>query len=297
MKDKDFRKKVRKVIQSNSKSEDTKYNNKPSNYTLEPESKISPEPSQDTVSMEDIMHATPKGREVVEKAIENSIEVQSKMTKKAQATSLDDIRKCFRDTYMETDGDTELFDTEETIKAISAWHKAEVAKLFEQIRSEVIKDDKDIDFPENAGNHWTYPKIRNRLRAEQLEALTRLEDNKWREFMRYKVDEETIARLAEAVEKFEDKLNSGKTDWERQERDRREIDSLISKVAENERIINAQKQWRDSLEARDLEAQGKELDAREAEITKKRKEIEDLAYNKGYVAGYVEITQKLGKAS
>lgn len=49
------------------------------------------------------------------------------------------------------------------------------AKLFEQIRSEVIKDDKDIDFPENADNYWTYPKIRNRLRAEQLEALTRIE--------------------------------------------------------------------------------------------------------------------------
>lgn len=44
------------------------------------------EPLQDTVSMEDIMHATPKGREAVQKAIDESIEVQNKMTKKAQNT-------------------------------------------------------------------------------------------------------------------------------------------------------------------------------------------------------------------
>lgn len=43
-------------------------------------------PSQDTVSMEDIMHATPKGREAVQKAINESIEVQNKVTKKAQNT-------------------------------------------------------------------------------------------------------------------------------------------------------------------------------------------------------------------
>lgn len=61
----------------------------------------------------------------------------SQSNSKSEDTSLEDIRKCFRATYMQTEGDTELFDTDETIEAISLWHKAEIAKLFEQIRSEV----------------------------------------------------------------------------------------------------------------------------------------------------------------
>lgn len=53
------------------------------------------------------------------------------MTKSATPES-DELRsqitKCFRDTYMETEGDTELFDTEETITAIQALIEAEVLR-------------------------------------------------------------------------------------------------------------------------------------------------------------------------
>lgn len=53
-----------------------------------------------------------------------------------------------------------------------AWHKAERAKLFEQIRSEVIGEDKpDNSFDEDYINGW------NNCLAEQREALTRLEKN------------------------------------------------------------------------------------------------------------------------
>jgi hypothetical protein len=90
----------------------------------------------------------------------------------------DDIRKCFRDTYMQTEGDTELFDTEETIKAISAWHKAEIAKLFEQIRNEA----RDMIMPKHV-TPWVSGEYKNKIndteyhkvKAIDVEALTRLE--------------------------------------------------------------------------------------------------------------------------
>lgn len=57
------------------------------------------------------------------------------MTKSATPES-DELRrqitKCFRDTYMETEGDTELFDTEETITAIQALIEAEVLRVEEE---------------------------------------------------------------------------------------------------------------------------------------------------------------------
>ena len=69
-------------------------------------------------------------------------------------------------------------------KAILHWHKAEIAKLFEQIRSEVIGEDEypNEHFPTYLGHKddalakkFDKVVIRDRLRAEQRQALTRLE--------------------------------------------------------------------------------------------------------------------------
>lgn len=131
-------------VDSNSKSEDTKYNNKPSNYTLELESKISPEPSQDTVSIEDIMHATPKGREAVMKAIENSIEVQNKMTKKAQNTlkesnNLNTSEEHIKDTSLDFIGCCGGgLARHEVCSHVKAYIKAQQAKLLQVIEDEAF---------------------------------------------------------------------------------------------------------------------------------------------------------------
>jgi hypothetical protein len=90
---------------------------------------------------------------------------------KLQDTSLDDIF----DNHGQTIGYGDYYQTETLadIKIeIMAWHKAERAKLFEQIRSEVIGEDKpDNSFDEDYINGW------NNCLAEQREALTRLEKN------------------------------------------------------------------------------------------------------------------------
>lgn len=94
-------------------------------------------PSQDTVSIEDIMHATPKGRETVMKAIENSIEVQNKMTKKAQNTlkesnnlntseehikdtSLDEQNKYWQSQFRDILGDSNALDVSYAIPYLFA---------------------------------------------------------------------------------------------------------------------------------------------------------------------------------
>lgn len=96
-----------------------------------------------------------------------------------QDTSLDEIF----DNHGQTIGYGDYYQTETLadIKIeIMAWHKAERAKackqarkkLFEQIRSEVIGEDKpDNSFDEDYINGW------NNCLAEQREALTRLEKN------------------------------------------------------------------------------------------------------------------------
>lgn len=67
---------------------------------------------------------------------------------------------------------------------IEAWHKAERAKLFEQIRSEVIGEDEEMHRLNPSMNTRILQMVResnyladnqNKLRAEQREALTRLE--------------------------------------------------------------------------------------------------------------------------
>lgn len=115
-------------------------------------------------TIHDVVNGTPKGQEAVQKAIDDSIKVQNEMTKKAQDTSLDDILAILDDHHsIVTD---EL--GKSCAKELLAWHKAERAKLFEQIRSEVIKDYEDKHQDQTA-------RVVNKLRAEQLEALTRLE--------------------------------------------------------------------------------------------------------------------------
>jgi hypothetical protein len=123
------------------------------------------EPPQYT-TIQDVVNSTPKGQEAVQKAIDDSIKVQNEMTKKAQDTSLDDILAILDDHHsIVTD---EL--GKSCAKELLAWHKAEIAKLFEQIRSEVIGEDKpDNSFDEDYINGW------NNCLAEQREALTRLE--------------------------------------------------------------------------------------------------------------------------
>lgn len=122
-------------------------------------------PPQDT-TIQDVVNGTPKGQEAVQKAIDDSIKVQNEMTKKAQDTSLDDILAILDDHHsIVTD---EL--GKSCAKELLAWHKAEIAKLFEQIRSEVIGDGSK-DSVHNYNDH----QAREVFRIEQLEALTRLE--------------------------------------------------------------------------------------------------------------------------
>ena len=79
-----------------------------------------------------------------------------------QDTSLTEITAEY---FMATDPDRVALQ-----RKVLAWHKAEIAKLFEQIRSEVIGEDKpDNSFDEDYINGW------NNCLAEQREALTRLE--------------------------------------------------------------------------------------------------------------------------
>lgn len=93
-----------------------------------------------------------------------------------QDTSLTEITAEY---FMATDPDRVALQ-----RKVLAWHKAERAKLFEQIRSEVIKADEypDEHFPTYLGHKddalakkFDKVVIRDRLKAEQREALTRLE--------------------------------------------------------------------------------------------------------------------------
>ena len=83
--------------------------------------------------------------------------------------------------------------TNVVMSMVSSWHKAEIAKLFEQIRSEVIGDfdahkamkpqtmrignNGQIDHEwTDQDEYWKTIMTRDTLRAKQLEALTRLEE-------------------------------------------------------------------------------------------------------------------------
>lgn len=125
-------------VDSNSKSEDTPSKSNENLYsTTDQLSNDYKVPPQDTVSMEDIMHATPKGRETVMKAIENSIEVQNKMTKKAQNTlkesnnlntseehikdtSLDEQNKYWQSQFRDILGDSNALDVSYAIPYLFA---------------------------------------------------------------------------------------------------------------------------------------------------------------------------------
>ena len=125
-------------VDSNSKSEDTKYNNKPSNYTLELESKISPEPSQDS----------PLG----------------------QVTSLDKLADDIEAMICDWNAPRQLTGSvREAAEKMAKWHKAEVANLLQVIEDEVIgeMETEQVDELEHA---------RNVLRTVQLEILKKLED-------------------------------------------------------------------------------------------------------------------------
>lgn len=146
-------------------------------------------PSQDTVSVEDIMHATPKGREVVMKAIENSIEVQNKMTKKAQNTlkesnNLNTSEEHIKDTSLDVDWndligqDMSAYEAKENIKilkkTIAAWHKQQQIKLIERIEGEVIGSKENYNFDNMERASVIY---RNKLRAKQRQALKKIKES------------------------------------------------------------------------------------------------------------------------
>lgn len=86
-----------------------------------------------------------------------------------QDTSLTEITAEY---FMATDPDRVALQ-----RKVLAWHKAERAKLFEQIRSEVIGEDEFQLEGYGKGVPDMYQHNRNKLRAKQLEALTRLEKN------------------------------------------------------------------------------------------------------------------------
>lgn len=146
--------------------------------------------SEDKPTALDVVTGTSKGQEAVMKAVQQSIQDQNEMIKKAQDTSLDDkfynhpvtliLGKIGKNV---TIGDT--------YKDIMAWHKAEVAKLLQVIEDEVIKpnephiivdtgvaidkcdsynsgDESDCNCP--AGE-------RNQFRNEQRQALKKIKDN------------------------------------------------------------------------------------------------------------------------
>lgn len=93
----------------------------------------------------------------------------SQSNSKSEDTSLDDIFAPLIDSPNLTLTSVYWYEAKQSILA---WHKAERAKLFEQIRSEVIGEDKpDNSFDEDYINGW------NNCLAEQREALTRLEKN------------------------------------------------------------------------------------------------------------------------
>lgn len=135
-------------------------------------------PPQDT-TIQDVVNGTPKGQEAVQKAIDDSIKVQNEMSKEAQDTSLDDIvipddieQLCTYlfdqvQSYRTVEGWDGMFKIKDRVLA---WHKAERAKLFEQVRVEVIGDGSK-DSVHNYNDH----QAREIFRIEQLEALTRLE--------------------------------------------------------------------------------------------------------------------------
>lgn len=84
-----------------------------------------------------------------------------------KVTSSNSLTEITAEYFMATDPDRVALQ-----RKVLAWHKAEIAKLFEQIRSEVIGEDKpDNSFDEDYINGW------NNCLAEQREALTRLEKN------------------------------------------------------------------------------------------------------------------------
>lgn len=115
--------------------------------------------------------------------------------------------------------------------------------------------------------------------------------------MRIRVDEDSIEKLITIVKKFEDKLARSHQSWDESRQRETELRSALAKNGELQRELEALKHWKESLEGKELAAKEAELKKLEQDLSKKLKEIEDLAYNKGYVAGYVEITQKLGKQS
>lgn len=151
--------------------------------------------SEDTVSMEDIMHATPKGREAVQKAINESIEVQNKMTKKAQNTlkesnNLNTSEEHIKDTSLDVDWndligqDMSAYEAKENIKilkkTIAAWHKQQQIKLIERIEGEVIKPDEEM-LGWKDPNHYYEEEVdketRNEYRAEQRQALKKIKES------------------------------------------------------------------------------------------------------------------------
>ena len=84
-----------------------------------------------------------------------------------QATSLKEAVKRFCRTDKAADN---------LVAYIQAWHKAEIAKLFEQIRSEVIGEDEPLVKADDMQKRSLEIR-RTELRAEQREALNRLEKN------------------------------------------------------------------------------------------------------------------------
>lgn len=140
---------------SNSKSEDTLGSNIPKIVEI----LKAYEHPQDT-TIQDVVNGTPKGREAVQKAVEQSIEDQNEMTRKAQDTlkessnlntSEEHIKPTSLDEHIFTPmaGGTgqncscgKSFGTTDECHQHWAWHmnlavKVQRAKLFEQIRSEV----------------------------------------------------------------------------------------------------------------------------------------------------------------
>lgn len=106
----------------------------------------------------------------------------SQSNSKSEDTSLDDDYQAVQRILLDWNKGYRPLSGE--VRDILAWHKAEIAKLFEQIRSEVIGDDEypDEHFPVYLGHKddalakkFDEVVTRDRLKTKQREALTRLE--------------------------------------------------------------------------------------------------------------------------
>ena len=137
--------------------------------------------SEDT-TIQDIVDGTPKGQAAVKKAIEDSIEVQNEMIKKAQDTSLDDM-------YSKAELEGELYriftdlriDLEhEKPGDVYVKYADEITSLLAQQQANLLQviEDEVIEISSNPRIYNGHEvRARDDLKDEQRQTLKQIKDN------------------------------------------------------------------------------------------------------------------------